>query len=307
MGGSIMRQRYRFMCRLVGLALVGASLVNLASLVTLASAWAGPPPRVALAETYDASVPVTKYRVSEKFDGVRGYWTGTVMLTRSGNVIDLPDWFTADWPDRALDGELWAGRGRFSLASTIVRTAEPDDSAWHRISYQVFDLPEHAGDFMSRQQALARIVQQIDRPWVQHVEQHRIDSRAQLMTRLARVVERGGEGLILRRIDQGYVAGRDDGFIKLKPFDDAEARVIAINPGAGRLEGMMGSLEVRTPAGREFAIGTGFSDAERRDPPAVGDWITYGYTGRTATGLPRFARFLHERADGPPPDGPPAE
>ena len=295
-----MPRHYRAVGTLIGRVLLGLSVV--------AGARAEPaPPSLALAEGYDASVPVTQYRVSEKFDGVRGYWTGKRMLTRAGNVIDLPDWFTAGWPNRALDGELWAGRGRFSKASAIVRTAEPDDSAWRRISYQVFDLPAHPGDFTARQQALERIVRRIDRPWVRHVEQHRIDSRAQLMKRLKRVVARGGEGLILQRIDGDYVAGRDDGFIKLKPFDDAEARVIAINPGAGRLEGMMGSLEVRTPGGREFAIGTGFSDAERRDPPAVGDWITYGYTGRTATGLPRFARFLHERPGGPPPDAPPAK
>ena len=291
-----MQQVYRFTRILMGCVLIGLGI---------AAAEAAPaPPSLALAEGYDASVPVTKYRVSEKFDGVRGYWTGTVMQTRSGNIIDLPDWFTAGWPDQALDGELWAGRGHFSQASSIVRSAAPDDNTWRRISYQVFDLPAHAGDFTARQRALAHIVRQIDQPWVRHVEQHRIDSRAQLMARLSRVVARGGEGLILRRIDRDYVPGRDSGFVKLKPFDDAEAQVIAINPGAGRLEGMMGSVDVRTPGGREFAIGTGFSDAERRDPPDVGDWITYGYTGRTATGLPRFARFLHERPGGPPPEAP---
>ena len=45
-----------------------------------------------------------------------------------------------------------------------------------------------------------------------------------------------------------------------------------------------------------------FTDAERADPPPVGSWITYRYNGETATGLPRFARFLRRRPGGPPPE-----
>ena len=59
---------------------------------------------------------------------------------------------------------------------------------------------------------------------------------------------------------------------------------------------------VRTPDGREFAIGSGFTDAERAAPPPLGSWITYRYNGETATGLPRFARFLRRRPGGPPPE-----
>ena len=272
------------------------------ALVVSAQARAAPPPEVALADVYDESLDVSKYWVSEKYDGVRGYWDGDTMRTRAGTVIDLPAWFTAGWPERALDGELWAGRGHFSIASAIVRTAEPDDAAWRDVSYQVFDLPEHTGDFTARQIALARLITRIDQPWVRHVKQTRVGDKQALMARLDRIVARGGEGLILRRADRGYVAGRHAGLIKLKPFQDAEAMVVGINPGSGRLAGLMGSLDVRTPGGRTFAIGTGFSDAERADPPAIGDWITYGFSGRTATGLPRFARFLHRRPGGPPPE-----
>ena len=129
-----------------------------------------------------------------------------------------------------------------------------------------------------------------------------LDDPDALDTALARVLARGGEGLILHRGDAPYRAGRSDDVLKLKPYEDAEARVIGINPGQGRLEGLMGSLDVRTPDGREFAIGSGFTDAERADPPPLGSWITYRYNGETATGLPRFARFLRRRPGGPPPE-----
>ncbi|MBU6417765.1 MAG: hypothetical protein KJS83_11415, partial [Xanthomonadaceae bacterium] len=90
--------------------------------------------------------------------------------------------------------------------------------------------------------------------------------------------------------------------LKLRPYEDAEARVIAIRPGQGRLEGKMGSIEVRTQDGRRFSIGSGFSDEDRADPPPVGSWVTYRFNGLTASGLPRFARFMRRRPDGPPPE-----
>ncbi|MES1926004.1 DNA ligase [Salinisphaera sp. T31B1] len=260
------------------------------------------PPAVTLAEAYAPGVDLDDYWVSEKFDGVRGYWDGGRLLTRGGTVIAVPAWFTAGWPDTPLDGELWTGYGEFARVSGIVRSQEADDTAWRQVTYRVFDLPAHAGDFDRRVPAIDAAVASIDQPWVRAIEQfHVADTRA-LEAALHRVLERGGEGLILHRGTADYRPGRSDDLLKLKPFTDAEARVIGINPGNGRLAGLMGSLEVRMPDGREFAIGSGFTDEQRADPPAIGSWITFRYSGFTVTGLPRFARFLRRRPGGPPPE-----
>ena len=263
---------------------------------------AAPAPQVTLAERYDGQSDLADYWVSEKFDGVRGYWTGEALITRGGTPIDPPAWFTAGWPDTPMDGELWIDYGEFARVSGIVRTHDASDRQWRQISYRVFDLPEHGGEFDARVPAIRKTVAAIDQPWVVAIRQFKVDDPDALDTALARVLARGGEGLILHRGDAPYRAGRSDDVLKLKPYEDAEARVIGINPGQGRLEGLMGSLDVRTPDGREFAIGSGFTDAERADPPPVGSWITYRYNGETATGLPRFARFLRRRPGGPPPE-----
>lgn len=267
-----------------------------------ASLHAATPPSLELVDVYPGHLDLSRYWVSEKFDGVRGYWDGRRLWTRGGHRVEAPAWFTAGWPDTPMDGELWAGYGRFSRASAIVRTAAPDDPAWHGITYRVFDLPAHDGDFNARVPAIRATVGRIGQPWVVAIRQFHVADEDALRRALQDVLGRGGEGLVLHRGDAPYRAGRGAGLYKLKPYRDAEARVIAIHPGHGRLEGLMGSLEVRTPDGREFAIGTGFSDAQRADPPPVGTWITYRYNGLTATGLPRFARFLHRRPDGPPPE-----
>jgi DNA ligase 1 len=60
---------------------------------------------------------------------------------------------------------------------------------------------------------------------------------------------------------------------------------------------MLGSLEVETPEGKRFRIGTGFSDEVRKNPPAIGSTVTYQYRGLTKNGLPRFASFLRVRRE----------
>ncbi|HET9818299.1 MAG TPA: DNA ligase [Rhodanobacteraceae bacterium] len=265
-------------------------------------AWAVPPPPVELVDVYHGGVDLSRYWVSEKFDGVRGYWDGHRLLTRGGTVVQAPGWFTKNWPDTPMDGELWAGYGRFERASTIVRSAGADDPAWHKMSYQVFDLPAQPGDFDARVPAIRTVVAAIGDPWVVAIRQFRVANDAQLKAALERVIDKDGEGLVLHRGDLPYRAGRGVGLLKVKPYQDAEARVVAIEPGHGRLEGMMGAIEVRTPDGRRFAIGSGFSDEERAHPPAVGSWVTYRFNGLTSTGLPRFARFLRMRPGGSPPE-----
>lgn len=304
-------------CRAIIVGNLAATIIAVAGMVMrptigILPAWlalfcaaAAEPPSVSLPAVYDGGVALPDYWVSEKYDGVRGYWDGERLLTRGGNVVDMPAWFTRDWPETAMDGELWAGYGRFSRVSVIARTAAADDPAWREISYHVFDLPEHGGRFDARVSAIRETVARIGAPWVRAIRQFRVEDAAALDAALERVLEKGGEGLILHRADSHYQAGRSDAMLKLKPFRDAEAQVVAVNPGQGRLQGLMGSIDVRTPGGRVFAIGSGFTDAQRADPPPIGSWITYRFSGRTATGLPRFARFLRRRPTGPPDTPPP--
>lgn len=259
------------------------------------------PPPLELVDVYQGDIDLARYWVSEKFDGVRGYWDGHRLLTRAGGAIAAPAWFTADWPQVPLDGELWAGYGRFEHASATVRGVDAGDAAWRAMTFRVFDLPGRGGTFDARVPAIRATVAAIGVAWVVAVPQFRVRDAASLETALAEVLARGGEGLVLHRGDAPYRAGRGVGLLKVKPCDDAEAQVMAIHPGRGRLAGRMGALALRTPDGRRFALGSGFSDAERAQPPPVGSWVTYRFSGVTATGLPRFARFLRRRPEGPPP------
>jgi DNA ligase-1 len=268
-------------------------LLALSLLPHSAPALAAEPPPLMLANTFRPEVHLSDYLISEKLDGVRGYWNGKRLLTRGGFEIHAPAWFVAGWPDQALDGELWAGHGRFAQAVSIVRSMQPDEAEWRRMRFMVFDLPAHPGSFAQRDAELGRMVAALQLPWLVHVEQFEVSGLAELRGMLARIVRQGGEGLMLHRRAASYRAERSDDLLKLKPFEDAEAQVVAHLPGKGKYAGMLGALEVATAAGLRFRLGSGLSEAERRNPPPLGSWVSYRYNGvNENTGVPRFAHFL---------------
>lgn len=248
-------------------------------------------PRLLLANTAPADIDPRGYLVSEKYDGVRAVWDGGALRFRSGRPIAAPESFIRRLPAQPLDGELWLGRRRFDELSGIARADRPDEKAWRDIRYMVFELPEAPGSFAQRAERIDELARRIGSP-LQPVDQVLIADRAALQRRFETVLAAGGEGLMLHRADAPYLSGRSDLLLKLKPALDDEAVVIAHLTGRGRHARQLGALEVRTDDGRRFRLGTGFSDAERADPPPIGSRVTFRFRERTPAGIPRFASFV---------------
>lgn len=256
--------------------------------------WAKPP-AVLLAQQYKSGINVNEYLISEKYDGVRAMWDGKQLYTRQGNIINAPAWFTKDLPKMPLDGELWLARGQFDALSGAVRKDLPVDAEWQQITYNIFELPDAQGTFEARAKRIVAIVKNANLKQLKAVAQFRLKDEAALNLRLKQVVKNGGEGLMLHRADALYVTGRNDALIKLKPLYDAEATVVAHTAGKGKYTGKLGALVVETPEGIRFKLGTGFSDAQRENPPKIGSLVTYTYRDFTKNGKPKFARFLRVR------------
>ena len=106
---------------------------------------------------------------------------------------------------------------------------------------------------------------------------------------------------MLRQPGSRYESGRSSTLLKVKSFHDAEARVIEHQAGAGRHKGRLGALLVELDDGTRFAVGTGFSDAERENPPAIGSVITFRYQELSDGGVPRFPSFVGVREEAKPP------
>ncbi|MBY8081127.1 DNA ligase [Vibrio fluvialis] len=275
------------------LTLIAAALLTTQHSAALANPLAFVP--VAQANEYHDGINIYEYWQSEKLDGIRAIWNGKQLLTRNGNPIYAPRWFTDPLPDYALEGELWAGRGHFALVQQTVLDHTPSDEAWRKIDFMLFDMPDAAGDYTKRYYNLIHVVDSASSKHIKYIEHTPVLSEQELLRYLDTLVNENGEGIMLRKVTARYQAGRSNDLLKLKKHQDAEARVVGYKISNGKYKGLMGSVLVRTDEGTEFYVGTGFSDEQRLNPPEIGSLITYRYNGLTAEGKPRFARFVRVR------------
>jgi DNA ligase-1 len=261
-------------------------------------------PPLLLAETWDFVSDPTGWWLSEKLDGVRAYWDGKQFISRLGNQFHAPDWFVAGLPDVPLDGELWIGRKKFQRTVSIARRQDKSDH-WKELTYVVFDAPGVEKDFETRCKFIGECFRDAKLPHAAAHEQIRCEGVDHLRSELERLEALGAEGLMMRRPGSRYENGRSSTLLKVKTFHDAEARVLKHLEGSGRHKGRLGALQVEMPDGTTFSVGTGFSDAERENPPRVGSTITYRYQELSEGGVPRFPSFVGVRLESETPAAPP--
>jgi len=253
-------------------------------------------PGLLLAQTWTNDVDLSGWWMSEKLDGVRAYWDGKQFLSRQGNLFHAPDWFVEQLPATPLDGELWLARKSFQRTVSIVRRQDKSD-LWKELKFLVFDAPAIQDVFERRQEFLRDCWSGRPASFMDVLPHERCRNLDHLRDELARIEQLGGEGLMLRQPESRYEAGRSSTLLKVKRFHEAEATVIDHLPGAGRHKGRLGALAVELPDGTRFSVGTGFSDAQRNDPVAIGSMITFRYQELSDRGVPRFPSFVRVRGD----------
>jgi DNA ligase-1 len=160
---------------------------------------------------------VTGWLVSEKLDGLRGIWNGHELLSRNGNRFFAPDWFIVQLPPGVpLDGELWAGRGQFNRALSIVTKHTPVDSEWREIRFCVFDAPAVPGGFKQRIAFATDVL--IGNKVARVVPQFGFGSKREMLDFFLSVGTSGGEGVMLRNPSARYEYRRTENLLKLKVF-----------------------------------------------------------------------------------------
>ncbi len=257
-------------------------------------------PNIQHAVSYQKVDDISQYYVSEKLDGIRGYWDGKQLFTRQGNLIHSPSWFTQHWPEFPMDGELWLTRGQFqpllSCVSKRIPVENKTTSCWRKIRFMMFDLPKHPGDFNDRVNRMQALLIQVPSVYLAMIDQVKLKELSALDHKLDEVIATQGEGLMLHLASAHYQQGRNPALMKLKKYQDAEATVIGYTEGKGKYQNQLGAIKVKTSTGIIFKIGSGFSDIQRANPPQIGTIITFKYNGLTQAGIPRFARFWRIKA-----------
>lgn len=153
--------------------------------------------------------------LAEKFDGVRAFWDGAALRTRTWRAIAAPEWFTVGLPRGvALDGELWGGRGTFQIASELSRFERAADPAWRGMRLMLFDWPTTAAiPIEERANKLAGF----ENEFAQVVKLRRCEGAEDARRSLAEMTAHGGEGLVLKRPGSFYHFGRSRDWLKVKP------------------------------------------------------------------------------------------
>ncbi len=249
---------------------------------------------ILLPMVYEEDIDITNWLMSEKLDGVRGYWDGEKLLSKNGIPFNPPEAFTINFPDFAVEGELWGGRNTFEKTSSIVMKHEAHEG-WMDLKFAIFDVPEAVGKFEQRLSMAVQWLEKHPSEYIFVITQRTVNGKEHLKEELLRVEKLGGEGLIVRKPDSYYSIGRSAEILKVKSYYDMEATVIDHIDGTGRNRGRMGSILVELPDGTRFKIGTGFTDKERDNPPLTGAIITFKYYGFYKSGIPKFPSFLKTR------------
>ncbi len=132
--------------------------------------------------------------------------------------------------------------------------------------------------------------------YVHVLEHEKCKGADHIKEELKKVEARGGEGLMIRKPKSKYFNGRSDTLLKIKSFHDAEAVVIG-HVASTSQPGLCGSLLCRMENGKTFKVGSGMTNADRRNPPKKGSIITYRFQELTNSGSPRFPTYVGVRID----------
>jgi len=271
--------------------------------------------------------PPVNWYASEKYDGLRGIWTGKEMVARpskkngelKGKIFNyVPDWFLNMLPKGiSLDGEIWLGRGRFQEISGLSNvklskkyTKEQLDDIWKEVKFMVFDIPHINDTYIERYEILKTVINDMR---IQHgpscpivlTTTTIIRSHEHLAEIYKEYVTNGAEGLILREPSSYYEEKRSKLLLKMKINEDSEAIVLEHVLGDGKYSKLLGSLKCKLPNGNTFNIGTGFSDIIRNEynnPDSkyyipIGSTVNFSYMELTTKGIPRHPVYRGVRTD----------
>ena len=203
--------------------------------------------------------------------------------TRAGQkyegLVDLEEEMLNFMPDNiCLDGEITllnkgqlSSKEQYKETMKIVRTKEKTK---HGVKMLVFDwMP--AEDFKKQQCDFSYKIRRVE---VERIFDNEYDFKyfellpilyrgsdtSKITEILEEEIANGEEGIMINVLEAKYEFKRTNGLLKCKKFDSLDLEVVGVEEGSGRLAGMLGAVQVRYKDGNIVRVGSGFSDAERK-------------------------------------------
>lgn len=226
-----------------------------------------------LAKKYPDDHVAKEYYIQEKLDGNRciayynnGKWN---FQSRSGKVLKVD--FDMSWApeDLVFDGEVMtlgkAGSRDFNKTSGAINGKYTDKSALH---YYIYDIIDTSLTYEERWAILKEIDDTKDCTILPVLGKVFVDwnpSKNQELDKLLDyIVDKGGEGVMLRDPNGTYEHKRSKNLLKYKKVKTMDLRVTGVLPGTGKYIGMIGSLECQDDEHTILVnVGSGLSDEDR--------------------------------------------
>lgn len=225
-------------------------------------------------DRFSASLKLDGFRTLIKYteDGIEAY-------SRNGLKMEgLEDFLgkikdSLPFKNMIYDGELLTqktykdSKEGYKAISKIARTKglkNPDDLCFHcfdNVPYDEFLEGTSKKDYIGRRMDLEQIIETNYIKVVKSLGLFTVDS-SDLHTLLDKIVEDGGEGLMINQLDSKYETKRSTGILKMKKFHSCDLLCTGVEEGTGNFKGMLGSI-VCNYKGYKLNVGTGFSQHER--------------------------------------------
>jgi DNA ligase-1 len=221
--------------------------------------------------------------VEYKYDGVRVIaivQNGSATLySRNGKLLENFPHINEALSKPEFEGLVFDGEVMSEDFQTLMRQVHRKEGAQTEDSYlAVFDMltlrefnegytPINAIDRRDRIEQLSGLFNyriQLVEATLMNLDLDEGQARFQAMNK--RALEEGYEGLMIKPAHEGYKCKRSHAWLKIKPFIEVTLKVVALEEGTGKNEGLLGALVVEGEDDGKFFhlnVGSGLTDENR--------------------------------------------
>eukprot|EP00026_Physarum_polycephalum_P002842 Phypoly_transcript_02851.p1 GENE.Phypoly_transcript_02851~~Phypoly_transcript_02851.p1 ORF type:complete len:717 (+),score=103.58 Phypoly_transcript_02851:98-2248(+) len=229
---------------------------------------------------------------SKKYDGVRFLSRKKKIFTRFNMQLLLKSEIHEILPPTVAEGEIWFGRGNYSLVNTLVNANE---FAFYDLFRMIFfDIPLrslHDAPYELRYKLLLPYVPE-DHPFGIVPSRLLLPNKRVLYMHLQSIAGDTGEGLILQKTQSTYEQGRSQSLLKFKLHaDDREAIVENVEANG---------VHCKLPSGAVFFVredNIALPEDQAKQGLSVGNIVSFSCSGFTNKHLPMDPTIYRIRQD----------
>jgi len=261
--------------------------------------------KISLAEKFNAKKIEFPVLIEPKFDGVRldvcVSNKNVILYTRNGNVINsLPTINKSfkNFPDGYYDGEIIETTGFQKMMKLIFRKEAIDHN--FNVQFHVWDYLKmdknkikcnEQDEVLVRKALASTIINDMKSDKIIFVPGIIVNSMEELYEQFNKYITMGYEGALIKNLSE-YKFKRGFHWMKLKPIQETDVKIVDVLPGEGRLENSLGALVVEHN-GVKVNVGSGYSDSLRNKI-----WKRFQEFPETFIGMELEVMFQEETDDG---------